>query len=301
MHTPCRNFPPRSASQEVTHDSSGLPDGYPRLRDARPAHLQPGIPGASSVLYIEQARVLKQENGGLDLIAIARGLRRDVSTLTFGFPVSHVYNPLEYAWSPHREYLERYGSGYPQVVLVGMNPGPFGMAQTGVPFGDVAMVRDWLGIDGGVKSPSVEHPKRPITGFACHRREVSGQRLWGWARTAFGTPERFFARFFVANYCPLCFIEASGRNRTPDRLPATEREPLFAACDTALSRTIHHLGPTHVIGIGRFAAARAAAALVGAHVTLGRVPHPSPASPTANLGWEAQMTKALRELGIHLP
>jgi single-strand selective monofunctional uracil DNA glycosylase len=256
------------------------------------------VPG---VLCIEPARVLEWENGSLDLIESARRLRREVSTLTFGAPVSHVYNPLEYAWSPHRKYLERYGTGHPQIVLVGMNPGPFGMAQTGVPFGDVAMVRGWLGIDAPVKRPDFEHPRRPITGFACHRREVSGERLWGWARASFGTPERFFARFFVANYCPLCFIEASGRNRTPDRLPGTEREPLFAACDTALRRTIRHLRPTHVVGIGRFAAARAAAALVSAHVTLGRVPHPSPASPTANLGWAAQMTEALGELGIHLP
>ena len=237
----------------------------------------------------------------MDLIEIARRLRGEVSTLTFGPPVTHVYNPLEYAWNPHRTYLERYGTGHPQIVLMGMNPGPFGMAQTGVPFGDVVMVRDWLCIDARVKKPRVEHPKRPVSGFACRRREVSGRRLWGWARTAFGTPERFFARFFVANYCPLCFIEESGRNRTPDRLPANEREPLFAACDRALRSTVQHLRPTHVVGVGRFAATRAAAALMGANVTLSRVPHPSPASPTANLGWQAQMEKALRELGIHLP
>ena len=34
-----------------------------------------------------------------------------------------------------------------RVVFLGMNPGPFGMAQVGVPFGEVAAVRDWLRID----------------------------------------------------------------------------------------------------------------------------------------------------------
>jgi single-strand selective monofunctional uracil DNA glycosylase len=178
-----------------------------------------------------------------------------------------------------------------------MNPGPFGMVQTGVPFGDVVMVRDWLGIDLPVERPAREHPKRPVAGFDCHRREVSGQRLWSWARAAFGTPERFFARFFVANYCPLAFVEASGRNRTPDKLPRAERAPLFAICDRALQATVAVLHPEHVVGIGRFAAERAAGALRGMPVSLGAVPHPSPASPAANRGWDAQMRRALDALG----
>ena len=96
-----------------------------------------------------------------------------------------------------------------------MNPGPFGMAQTGIPFGDVTMVRDFLGIDGAVGRPEREHPKRRVEGMACARSEVSGTRLWGWARDEFGTAEHFFGRFFVANYCPLVFMEASARNLDP--------------------------------------------------------------------------------------
>jgi single-strand selective monofunctional uracil DNA glycosylase len=57
----------------------------------------------------------------------------------------------------------------------------------------------------------------------------------------------------------------------------------------------------HVIGVGRFAADRAEAALAGAGVALGRIPHPSPASPLANRGWDAQVEAALRALGIELP
>jgi single-strand selective monofunctional uracil DNA glycosylase len=237
----------------------------------------------------------------MELVEIARRLRSEASALAFAAPVAYVYNPLEYAWAPHREYLERYGAGHPTVLLLGMNPGPFGMAQTGVPFGDVGMVSGWLGIHGPVKHPAREHPKRPIAGFACPRGEVSGQRLWGWARTTFGTPERFFARFFVANYCPLAFLEASGRNRTPDKLPRAEREPLFAACDRALRATVERMAPRYVVGIGAFAEARAVAALAGMDVTLGRVPHPSPASPSANRGWEEQMNKALAALGALRP
>ena len=126
---------------------------------------------------------------------IARELSRKLSPLVFSSPVTHVYNPLEYAWKPHKQYLETYGVGRREVILFGMNPGPWGMAQTGVPFGEVQIVRDWLGIQGPVNKPANEHPKRAIEGFNCRRSEVSGARLWGFIRDTFKTPEKFFERF----------------------------------------------------------------------------------------------------------
>jgi single-strand selective monofunctional uracil DNA glycosylase len=240
------------------------------------------------------------ERGRTPLVAVARTLRDEVSSLAFSPPVTHCYNPLGYAWDPHRRYLETYARPGVPTVLVGMNPGPFGMAQTGVPFGDATLVRSWLGIDEPVGKPPSEHPKRPVAGFACPRREVSGQRLWGWARDRFGSPERFFAHFMVLNYCPLCFLEESGRNRTPDRLPVAERGPLFAACDRALSASVEALAPRRVVGIGRFAEDRARAALDGLGVEVGRILHPSPASPQANRGWAEQAEAAFEELGVAL-
>jgi len=235
------------------------------------------------------------------LLDIARHLADAVENMTFAAPVSHVYNPLRYAWAPHAEYLTRFGKGHKEVVLLGMNPGPFGMAQTGVPFGEVNLVCGWLGIEAPVERPQREHPKRPIDGFACRRHEVSGQRLWGWARERYKTPEQFFARFFVVNYCPLVFMEESGRNYTPDKLPTKERQALFALCDQALAATVEVLGVQQVIGVGRFAESRAAAALAGRPVTVGVVPHPSPANPAANRGWAQLMDTRLAELGIPPP
>jgi single-strand selective monofunctional uracil DNA glycosylase len=235
-----------------------------------------------------------------ELVASTDLLARAVGRLRFRAPVTHVYNPLVYARPAWRAYAERYGRGPKEVVLVGMNPGPFGMAQTGVPFGEVELVRDWLGIEAKIGKPAREHAKRPVEGFACARREVSGQRLWGFARDRFEKPERFFARFYVANYCPLLFLEASGRNRTPDKLPAAERAPLEQACDAALRRTIEILRPQLVVGIGQFAESRARAALAGMDVAIGRIPHPSPASPAANRGWDEQAARALAALGVEL-
>jgi len=236
----------------------------------------------------------------MTLVDISRALSERVARLRFAAPVCCVYNPLEYARAPHEIYLTRYGGGEKEVLLLGMNPGPFGMAQTGVPFGDVTMVRDWLGISAPVAKPQDEHPKRLVLGFDCPRSEVSGSRLWGWARDRFGTPERFFRQFFVANYCPLAFMEASARNLTPDRLPAAEQQPLTAACDEALRGVVRQLRPRIVIGVGAFAERRARAALAGDTVDIGTILHPSPASPLANRGWAGTIERQLQNLGILL-
>lgn len=236
----------------------------------------------------------------MDLQKITAELTTALKPLRFGAPVTHVYNPLEYARAPHELYLKKFGKAPREFVLLGMNPGPFGMAQTGVPFGEVALVRDWMGISAAVGKPAKENPKRPIDGFACPRSEVSGARLWGWARDRFGTPERFFARFFVVNYCPLVFMEAGGANRTPDKLPEEERAPMIKACDKALRATVEHLRPRLVIGVGEFARARAEEALAGLDVRIGKILHPSPASPAANRGWAQEAEKQLKEMGISL-
>ena len=234
------------------------------------------------------------------LVPIAEKLRKRTRPLRFAPPITHVYAPLDYAWAPHRLYLERYGRTSGEILFVGMNPGPFGMAQNGVPFGDTAMVRDWLGLEAPVGRPAREHPKRPILGFRMTRGEVSGGRLWGWAKERFGTPEGFFRRAFVWNYCPLSFMTESGRNVTPDKLPRAERDPLFAVCDEALASVIAHLRPAIVVGIGGFAARRAAPLAGAAGAACGSAPHPSPASPAANRGWPGIFETALRELGIDL-
>lgn len=236
----------------------------------------------------------------LDLIADR--LVAQLAELRFAAPVTHIYNPLEYARAGYRRYIERFGQRRRrEILLLGMNPGPWGMAQTGVPFGEVSAVRDWMGIREPIDKPDNEHPKRPIDGFDCQRSEVSGRRLWGWASKTFGRPERFFDRFFVANYCPLVFMEESGKNRTPDKLPAEEKSSVEQICDQALRDSVEHLQPDLVIGIGAFAERRAASVLAGLDVRIARILHPSPASPAANRGWERVITQQLSELGVVLP
>jgi len=232
------------------------------------------------------------------LIEAAGDLRDSVDRLKFKPPVTHVYNPLDYAWRAHLIYLRRYGRTRKRVVFLGMNPGPFGMTQTGVPFGEINAVRHWMKIEATIARPRAEHPKRHVEGFNCPRSEVSGRRLWGLFAERFGGPKEFFADAFVANYCPLAFFDKDGRNVTPDRLPGSRAAPLIAACDRHLRRVVEVLGPEWLVGIGDFAAKRAGLAVGSSSVKIGKILHPSPASPAANRDWAGTATRQLQALAV---
>jgi single-strand selective monofunctional uracil DNA glycosylase len=235
---------------------------------------------------------------GERLVKFAKQLRNKVSGMKFASPVACVYNPLDYAWAAHELYLRRFGGGSKRVIFLGMNPGPFGMAQTGVPFGEITAVRNWLRIHAPVGKPLCQHPKRPVTGFDCTRSEVSGRRLWNFFAAHFGSPEKFFEEHFVVNYCPLVFMEDSGRNLTPDKLPNREREILFAACDEHLRDVVQAVSPQWIVGIGGFAEKRARIVFPRNNLKIGCVLHPSPASPAANRDWARLADSQLRQLGV---
>ena len=243
-----------------------------------------------------------------DLVIAARGLSRAVDRLKFGRPVIHVYNPLNYAWQAHEGYLRKYGDGRKRVLFLGLNPGPFGMVQTGVPFGEVNAVRGWMEIEAPISKPRAEHPSRPVEGFACQRSEVSGRRLWGLFGQRFGTAQRFFTDHFVVNYCPLAFFDRDGRNLTPDRFSSAQTMPLFAACDAHLRRVAEILQAEWIVGVGNFAEKRARIVfhdrddlkevLMAGPLKIARILHPSPASPAANRDWAGKATEQLRVRGV---
>lgn len=240
------------------------------------------------------------------LLDAARKLSRGLSKLEFVPPITHVYNPHAYAWAPYEEYVSRFGASRKRVVLLGMNPGPFGMMQTGVPFGEIAAVRDWMKIEARVKAPAQMHAKRPIEGFDCARSEVSGRRLWGWAAARAKDADEFFSEWFVLNYCPLAFLEESGRNFTPDKLPAAQLRELYALCDRHLAVALATLAPSWALGVGGFAEKRIRSVLEGdtiegavaRRIQVGHILHPSPASPAANRGWEDAVNRQLAAYGV---
>jgi single-strand selective monofunctional uracil DNA glycosylase len=155
-----------------------------------------------------------------------------------------------------------------------------------------------MGLRGEVDKPNPEHPKRPVEGLACTKSEVSGRRLWGLFSEKFPDANDFFHDHFVANYCPLVFMEESGRNRTPDKLLASEKKPLEEVCDQHLREIVEILEPEWLIGVGGFAKKRAEEVFKNRDIKIGTILHPSPASPAANRGWAEAATKQLKEQGI---
>jgi single-strand selective monofunctional uracil DNA glycosylase len=242
------------------------------------------------------------EKSAQALIRAARRLNDCLDKLRFRDPIDYVYNPLQYAWNAYRSYLEHFAGGRgKRVLLLGMNPGPWGMAQTGVPFGEIEAVREWMGIEESIGHPPVEHPRRPVLGFAATRSEVSGRRLWALMRERFGTAEGFFQEHFVGNYCPLLFLDSAGKNITPDKLRSRDRQALFHCCDEHLQATIRILEPEWLIGIGRFTEQRFRAVIEesdGGGRKVAAILHPSPASPAANKDWAGRTTEQLISLGV---
>ena len=222
-------------------------------------------------------------------------LRDEADTLTFSHPVARTYNPLRYAWHGFAQYLAKCTDN-PRVVFLGMNPGPYGMAQTGVPFGEVEAVKDFLGItEIEVTPPGSMHPAYTVKGLECTRSEVSGRRLWGLFRDRFGTAEAFLREHIVLNYCPLLFLkereDGHASNLTPDHLGKSDRVRLYEMCNRCLKGVVDELGAEVVVGIGAFAAQRAQEAVKGAKIV--RILHPSPASPASNNDWAGKVTRQL--------
>ena len=235
------------------------------------------------------------------LIKHTRELAADCDALTFAAPVTHTYNPLIYARAPHEIYLRQYAATRKKTIFIGMNPGPWGMAQTGVPFGDVASVRDFLNINAPVAAPAGAHPKRPVLGFKCPRGEVSGQRLWRLFKERYGSAADFFADNFVLNYCPLLFLAQRARgvkNLTPDNLPAAQTAALFGYCDGFLRRACFLLGAENLVGVGQFAKNRIQSVFGGDGVRVASILHPSPASPAANRDFFGVVNRQLDSLQI---
>ena len=175
------------------------------------------------------------------------------------------------------------------------------MVQTGVPFGEIEAVVQWMHLSDDVDPPPRQHPRRPVHGFSCPRSEVSGRRFWGLMAQVFGSAESFFADHYVGNYCPLAFLEDSGKNRTPVALRSHERRTLFDVCDRHLVAMIDALHPQWLVGVGTFALQRLQAVhsrLEDQNCTIGVILHPSPANPHANRGWGERAAAQLVELGV---
>ena len=223
-----------------------------------------------------------------ELSRAAAGLRDDAEDLARRMEsegvADCVYNPLMYAWDIHEEFIRVSGGRGAKTILMGMNPGPHGMGQMGVPFAATSVVRDLLGISGiDVRKPAISHPKRPVNGLAHPKEEVSGTRLWGLLQDRYGGADQIFQNVFIVNHCPLMILHGPrGTNVTPNNVSGPAVRDLLERCDQHLMEVVMALGAEQVIGIGKYAEKRANLALGEMDIRVRTCWHPSPASPLAN-------------------
>ena len=224
------------------------------------------------------------------VISIYAKLSEEMDLLIPDIPVL-AYNVLSYAGCNHEEYLRIAVRGEGRVVMLGMNPGPYGMTQTGVPFGAVSFVRSYLGITGDVGKPVNESSLCPVRGMAVSRDEASGRAVWTMA-SRYGSRDEFFSKCVVLNYCPLVFFDGRGRNLTPDKLPRGIRERIEARCSQALADIFDTLRPSSVIALGRYAEAKARMTGISVHY----FPHPSPLNPSSGRFWKDDALTLFRRI-----
>ena len=174
------------------------------------------------------------------------------------------------------------------------------MVQTGIPFGEINTVKNYLKISGEIKSPATENPVLLVKGYAATRSEVSGKRLWGMISETFPRAEDFFANNLIFNYCPLFFstISAGKRtNLTPDKINKTDRDALYSICDDFIITAARLLTPQFIIGIGGFAQQRLTKIFSGQSYQIESILHPSPLNAQANKDFNGLARKKLYELG----
>ena len=237
------------------------------------------------------------------LIRAAASLRDDVgpigSRLVSEGSVDVCYNPLEYAWDAHEAYLRRMGDSGARTIVLGMNPGPHGMGQVGIPFAATSVVRDLLEITGiPVNQPKAVDPRRPVVGLEYPREEVSGTRLWGLLAERYGDADAIASHVFLVNHCPLMlFSGPRANNITPDKIAGPTTQALLERCDEHLREVVSILNTERVIGVGKFAESRARSALDDGTIEVVGCWHTSPASPLANRNggadWRANVRAVL--------
>lgn len=202
-----------------------------------------------------------------------------------------MYNVLDYAWDAWEQYITQYAKGTAHTLVLGINPGPHGMVQTGIPFGNISTVQHYLNIQPNIQHDKISpHPRRPVLGLTYTREEPSGKLLWGTIQEMYPNPNDFFSDFFVLNYCPLAFFsnDEKASNLTPDKLPKIYQSHIEILCSKHLAQYLVGFQITRILAVGKYTQQIAGKVLEGGgldilmpkqKIEVQYLTHPSPLNP----------------------
>lgn len=213
-----------------------------------------------------------------DLLTLDKQTIKKMDVLKFDKKkVQYVYNPVDYAYAGYSRYVRKYLKSSKKILFVGLNPGPYGMCQTGIPFGDVSTVKEWMELEMDISKPLDECPKKPVDGLKCTTVEQSGKRFWGFFKKKCGAADNFFRNAFVINYCPIAFFDRSGKNVTPNELEVSSREELEKICDEYLEKVVEMVKCEIIICVGRYAEHKVKSIFIdNSEINILYMKHPSP-------------------------
>jgi single-strand selective monofunctional uracil DNA glycosylase len=132
-----------------------------------------------------------------------------------------IWNPGLYAASWHALFRKEYPASAGCILVFGLNPGPYGMAQTGIPFTDLKRLREHLprlakGLERrGCSLAGVGLAPRSLRPYLSRTFESSAVRVYRFLSRGWGSAEDGWRSVVVANPCSLLFMDAAGENRTP--------------------------------------------------------------------------------------
>jgi single-strand selective monofunctional uracil DNA glycosylase len=215
-----------------------------------------------------------------------------------------VLDPSRYGERWHAPFRRLYPPRARPLLVFGLNPGPYGMAQTGIPFTDLKRLAQGLPRLAAELARSGERLSLPglapssLQPFLTRTFESSSVRVHRFLRLAHGSAERAFREVVFVNPCPLLFIDrALGENRTPADLPRALRAGVDEARVEVVSVAVARLRARGAIVLGRDAAAALSVPLrarLGERAVV-EWEHPARAVPDI---WARGLLAALRRRGL---
>jgi single-strand selective monofunctional uracil DNA glycosylase len=226
-----------------------------------------------------------------------------------------VLNPGRYGERWHARFRRAYPMSPRPLLVFGLNPGPYGMAQTGVPFTDLKRLesalpglwKDLVASGEPVTRPGLAPPS--LARHLTRTFESSSVRVYRFLERAYGRPELALREVVFVNPCPLLFIDPeTGANRTPADLPRALRARKAAELVHAFEElrratvleAVAELEPRGAILLGRDVAAAVGEALraaLGARSVV-EWEHPARAVPET---WSRGLADELRKRGLLRP
>ena len=205
-----------------------------------------------------------------------------------------VWNPQLYGLPLYRRFAtEHLPTSRGAIVALGLNPGKYGMSQTGIPFTDVTRAaRVGIAIEPPGLAPA---SLRPF--LKSYRVERSSASVYNLLDALWGGPAEGWRRLWAVAPCGLLFLEPDGTNVTPADARLARRDDVRELRLRVIRESVEAARPRGVLLLGQDVARVAADALGDVETLV--VDHPVARGPGRRgpAWWAGVVAQAVRARG----